>query len=143
MIKTSVNTKGELLTNTVVEDLDNPFDSATTITMQQQIDISSCVKQDDNLLEIHINGDTTTKLLSLESEPQVEVDNNPRRSQFEIDAKLSETSASICAVMDNQKMALTMSTDEETMASLSKSKVLRLFTEDGKEVTIEMQIEQD
>ena len=136
MIKTEVHTNGNMLTNIVTTDDEDQYGSSEVEQLEQRVEFKGWSKQYDDRFIAHIGG------AALVSQPQMEL--GPiQMSRFELDMDMSETSVEVNAYIDGSKAYLKMSTDKETFSSLTKSKVLRLVTEDGKEVVIEMKIEQD
>lgn len=140
MIKTSFETKGNLSTKVVVEDTEEPVEKMSSATIQQNIDLSGVSEVDDEsgTMNVSLTGNIST---SAKGTVEGSEETDHQSQSFVMDMSITKTTIEMEYSVDSNKMVMKMSSDEETMASLAKSKVLRLFTEDGKEVKIEMTIE--
>lgn len=107
----------------------------TVAKITQSVSLAGgAVVDDENGIELSMSGDVIMDVSVGEGKPI-------HQTQYVgVDMTLTKTTLAMQLDAAGVKGAIKVSSDEDTMKSLMKSKTLRLVTEDGKEVSIEINI---
>ena len=108
----------------------------TSATINTTVDI---VDGDTKELSQNMTLNGVMEMNEDESEMELFISGEVDSSKVGIDMLMNEAGLAMSCTIDDQAMVFSMvAEDPETMESLAKSEILRLITEDGKEVTIKL-----
>lgn len=139
MMTNKFSTKGTV--NTSMEIRDDAEEYITFSHMSQCIDLAGSANIEDNgEMDITLTGTISN---DAHAEWEHKIEDISETQYVGMDISVTKTKIEMSTIVDKTKASLKMTCDEDTMKTLTSSKMLKLITEDGKEVLIEMKIEQD